>query len=550
MPSPNTSSATTSFNLSGTTNIDALLNGYKGIHTKWGGSVGTGTDLTFSFPWTGNANAVWASTYTDAGKTLPGYSDLNEQTAITHYGLNATQITATQNALQSWSNVANVTFTKVDDTATNVGDFRFGVSSGVGTEAWGHCYYPDSNASAADVWIAPLYAAETDWSAGSYNYQALIHEIGHGLGLKHPGNYNAGGGTTEPPYLPSTLDSTTYTVMSYTQAKSEFWDTTTQKYINVSATTPMVYDIQAIQYLYGANKNYHTGNDTYSFDPSQPFYMTIWDAAGIDTIDTSKFTASCSIDLIPGHYSSLHYSNQGSGIDGKGTNLYDGTNNLGIAFGAIIENVKLGSGNDTITGNDANNAIYAGTGNDAINGGAGIDTVIINGKVAEYAIALSGSGFSIKSTVGTAADTITNVESLQFTDHTYTIAATPDINLQESYRLYKAAFDRTPDYGGLGYWYNGLNHGISLTSVAGSFIDSAEFKNMYGSNPTDTTFVTELYQHVLGRTPDQGGNDFWLNDLKVETRAQVLTHFSESTENIAKVAGVITNGIIYEAYAA
>jgi len=71
---------------------------------------------------------------------------------------------------------------------------------------------------------------------------------------------------------------------------------------------------------------------------------------------------------------------------------------------------------------------------------------------------------------------------------------------------------------------------------------------MYGNNPTDTTFVTLLYQHVLGRTPDQGGYDFWLNDLQVETRAQVLAHFSESAENIANVAGVISNGIIYQPY--
>ncbi|MEI7788716.1 MAG: DUF4214 domain-containing protein, partial [Chlorobiaceae bacterium] len=57
-----------------------------------------------------------------------------------------------------------------------------------------------------------------------------------------------------------------------------------------------------------------------------------------------------------------------------------------------------------------------------------------------------------------------------------------------------------------------------------------------------------LYHHVLGRDLDQGGYDFWINDLKEETRAQVLAHFSESAENIANVAGVVSHGIIYEAY--
>jgi len=137
------------------------------------------------------------------------------------------------------------------------------------------------------------------------------------------------------------------------------------------------------------------------------------------------------------------------------------------------------------------------------------------------------------------SDTVLNAAILQFTDHTLTFARTPDVNLLESYRFYKAAFDRTPDYGGLGYWYNNINHGAAVTSVANSFIGSDEFKKMYGDNPSDSTFVTELYQHAFGRTPDQNGYDFWVNDLKVETRAQVLTHFSESAEIIAKVAGII-----------
>ena len=93
-----------------------------------------------------------------------------------------------------------------------------------------------------------------------------------------------------------------------------------------------------------------------------------------------------------------------------------------------------------------------------------------------------------------------------------------------------------------------MDHGATLTDIAGGFIGSNEFKAMYGDNPTDSTFVSLLYHHVLGRDLDQGGYDFWMNDLIVESRAQVLAHFSESTENIANVAGVIANGIIYEQY--
>ena len=53
-------------------------------------------------------------------------------------------------------------------------------------------------------------------------------------------------------------------------------------------STPMVYDIVALQYLYGANNNFNGENTTYTFDPETPFIKTIWDSGGVDTIDLSR----------------------------------------------------------------------------------------------------------------------------------------------------------------------------------------------------------------------------------------------------------------------
>ncbi len=199
--------------------------------------------------------------------------------------------------------------------------------------------------------------------------------------------------------------------------------------------------------------------------------------------------------------------------------------------------------------------ILTGTsGSDTFDGAAGVKTVLFSGNEADYTISKSTQGFSIKdnnpSDGDNGTDTVLNtIEKLLFNDHTLTIAATPDATLLESYRIYKAAFDRTPDYSGLGFWYHSMNEGESLTKVAEGFINSHEFRAMYGDNPTDSTFLNLLYQHVFDRTPDTTGLAFWLNDLQVETRAQVLAHFSESAENITNLVGVIANGIIYESYA-
>ncbi len=209
------------------------------------------------------------------------------------------------------------------------------------------------------------------------------------------------------------------------------------------------------------------------------------------------------------------------------------------------------AGNDTLSGGADNDHLNGGAGDDYLDGGTGVDTTVFSGYESDYTITLAGKGFSIHDKVGTdGTDTVTNIEKLQFTDHTLTIAATPDATLLESYRIYKAAFDREPDYGGLGFWYKGMVGGTSLNDVALGFTLSNEFVAMYGTNPTDANFLTLLYQHVLGRTYDQGGNDFWLGTLTshANTQAQVLALVSESPENIANVAGVIANGIIYEAY--
>jgi serralysin len=414
MPSPLTSSGTTLFAASGVTTIDPLLSN---DHQKWGGITGTGASLTFSFPWTENPTAFWQT----------NYSNCSEPTATSHSGLNLTQMTAASNAFQTWANVADVTFTQVPETETNVGDFRIAFSSAVSdsnNNTWGWGWYPSKYwACAADIWINPSHAAVTeDWSVRSHNFYSLIHEIGHGLGLKHPGNYS---GSEPGPYLPENLDFRTYSVMSYKDLNPFFLDTTTvpRKYITVVPETPMVYDILAIQYLYGANKNYHTGNDTYSFDPSVPFYKTIWDAGGSDSIDISNFATDCTIDLTEGHYSSIHYVNTGNGPD-----LYDGSNNLGIAFGVTIETVFGGSGNDSIIGNTVNNMLFGTGGNDTftgaggddyLDGGAGSDTVIFAGNQSDYLIAPSNAGFSIKDNAGNdGTDFVVMVEYLQFSTST------------------------------------------------------------------------------------------------------------------------------------
>lgn len=90
-----------------------------------------------------------------------------------------------------------------------------------------------------------------------------------------------------------------------------------------------------------------------------------------------------------------------------------------------------------------------------------------------------------------------------------------------------------------------MDNGMDLLEVSARFIDSDEFRRIYGANPTDVEFVIKVYENVLHRKPDQGGQDYWVDQLKrgLKTRAKVLADFSESQENQANVWETIKNGI-------
>jgi hypothetical protein len=122
----------------------------------------------------------------------------------------------------------------------------------------------------------------------------------------------------------------------------------------------------------------------------------------------------------------------------------------------------------------------------------------------------------------------------------------------QAYRIYKAAFDRDPmdgDTGGLGYWIAQMDNGMDMVEIAARFIDSDEFRSLYGQNPTNGEFLNKVYLNVLDRLPDAEGYDWWIDQLEnnpEKTWQKVLADFSESPENQANVAELIANGIVFD----
>lgn len=176
-----------------------------------------------------------------------------------------------------------------------------------------------------------------------------------------------------------------------------------------------------------------------------------------------------------------------------------------------------------------------------IDGGGGLDTLRFPGASAEYTISGSAAGFIVTTTANNSDNVLFSVERLAFSDKS--IALDVGGNGGAAYRLYQAAFDRVPDKAGLGFWMGALDRGQSLAEVAGGFVGSAEFQQLYGASPGNEQLVTAMYRNVLHRAPDAGGMDFWLGAMENgRTAVDLLTSFSESAENQAAAIKVIGLG--------
>ena len=386
--------------------------------TKWATN-----SFTYSFP-------TSPSFYTGAFGMPYGSGEQNSG----FQAFNAVQQAAVTSILGQYSLVANLTFTQITETSSQSATMRYAMSS-LPSTAWG--YYPSTSPEGGDAWFGTANGWYSNPVVGNYGYLTMIHETGHLLGLKHPQDAMGSFGAT-----PAAVDSLEYSVMSY---RSYIGASTSQGLTNATWSFPtslMMYDIAALQYMYGANY-YNAGHSTvYSWNPNtgQEFingvaqaapggntiFMTVWDGGGTNTYDFSNYATNLSVNLNPGAWtitSAAQLANLGAGhiAIGNIANAYLYNNNTA----SLVQNAVGGAGNDTIIGNAADNKLTGGHGNDIIDGQAGTNTAVYSGPSSAYQQTHNADGSWTITDLRTGSpdgtDTLTNIQLLQFSDTTVTI---------------------------------------------------------------------------------------------------------------------------------
>jgi hypothetical protein len=345
--------------------------------------------------------------------------------------MTAGQIAVVEAALALWADAANVTFQRIQDSGSDYSDSAqfllwnytgatansqaanasgFGGAFGTGVGETHYTYFNLQNAKVQ----TPTFDND--------GVRLFIHEIGHALGLDHPGEYNIQSGGSQPTYDGNAefhQDTFQYTVMSY------FDETITHaNFDELEPMTPMVVDIAAIQLLYGINTTTRTGNTTYGFNSNADrsvFHINsatdnvvfaVSDAGGVDTLDFSGYADRQMIDLRPGSFSHV------GGLE----------NNVSIALGTLIENAIGGSAQDGIYGNVLANVLDGGSGgddfligeykfsgHDTLIGGSGIDAAGYTGDASgvQFSVAANGSsGWTTTATYAFGPGTQTDTDTL------------------------------------------------------------------------------------------------------------------------------------------
>lgn len=544
---------------SGVSYIDALLNmGGGGWNEDNGNPIRWASDPFLTKSDLDSSITVISYSFAKGGDSKVPYSYQDDVGEISAIAFNTKQQDDIRASLTEIEKYIKVNFVEVeeDKESGSVGTIRFAMNTitdeqgnyreGIAATADPVSLHPRGGDVFFNKWfvngdfstgVVPMAAGQG--SVGSQtnigDVHIMYHEIFHSLGLEHP-NDNRG----RP--FPDEINFKEYTVMAgeYRTDGASTFILQNKEYAIVS--TPMAYDVAALQYLYGANQKHNDGDTIYKFDPSVPEIKLIWDGGGTDTLNFEEFSGNNTIDLKGGSYSTVPF------------NVWSSKDNISIAFGAVIEDVISGSGGDTITGNSSNNRITGGKGSDTIDGASGVDMAIYDANLIDASLnsfvdyESSGENIHLKTAwnvvLASDTDTLRNIERIKFND-TY-VALDLNGNAGNVVKLLAAVLGKSSvenkEYVGAGL--HALDNGMTYEELMKAAIDV-----VFGPNPTGASVVQVFYENLAGSPAPQSILDEYgaLLDDKTMTPTELGIAVAEHSLNATNIdlIGLASTGVEY-----
>ena len=480
---------------------------------------------------------------------------------------NSTEQQALITALNTISAICGINFVQTND-PTNA-NLRYANSTQTDSEG----FEQPVSQNTRDVFFNSTDMDTTGYfNTGSYGLYALIHETGHALGLKHPGDYS-GSKSGYPPYAPYGFDNRLFWDMSYLDNPNTGGN-------SLFASTPMSMDILALQDLYGLPSN--IASVTFSVQPNQPYLQALPIGALGSTINGSSLSTNSIITLQAGCYCSM-------GTISNGVLAHD---NLVVPWGSQYTVAIGGSGNDLIISNSLNDTLTGGGGKDTfivngtsqitdfsissdfltinatgnaiikisvsgtydyrqvvqnngileidasgnsdltisgsngsniINGNSGVDTLVMSGPLKNYSISQSGQKITVKDNTGLdGTNSVTNIAYIQFTDQTLST-----LNLKTT--TYSLASSQSSTYEGNTATFtltttnlaSGTSVSYTLTGVSSSDIVGGQLSGSVtvGSNGQAIILVPTVFHYQGNETLTVNVNGNTANVVLVQPSA-------------------------------
>jgi Ca2+-binding RTX toxin-like protein len=391
-------------------NVRAILAGYR-WSTAADGTNPT-TALTYFFPTSEDVYLTDEHYPAESKKSLENFDRLTDA-----------QKASVDTAFALIKSYTQLTFVPANSGSAADASLRFARDLAMGGSA---AYYPYPDFGAAGDNFLGGNGTPPEAFAGTDHFNTIMHELGHALGLKH--GHEAEGGSAA---LTPDVNDNEFSVMTYWSYMNA--GGITEAILGSSPQSYMMFDIAALQEMYGANWGGLGKQATYSWSATtglqtlvvdgqtqSPFFSaaektgdkifeTVWTQGATTTYDLSNFSDNQFDDMRPGRWMMFSTAQLAELNSQAGEPQYQ----LGSAFYTLLRmfssfqvtdyrpvfqqsyaqgnvynallyqgdthseigNLTAGTGNDTVTGNDVDNVIRGGDGNDILYGGGGANTL-------------------------------------------------------------------------------------------------------------------------------------------------------------------------------